>query len=140
MKLPVTECEGEAKAEGLIVHVGSRVVRILLELHDAEVRVRIRSTQVVGAEVPEEGVHSGEALAFAHRLEWRGLLVLDAPGRELMTATIGQTRYFGDRQVALPGMPISIQYGTALVLLLIVLSLTLIATLFRTHMRRRREW
>lgn len=39
-----------------------------------------------------------------------------------------------------PGMPISIQYGTALVLLLIVLSLTLIATLFRTQMRRRREW
>ena len=32
--------------------------------------------------------------------------VLDvATGRELMTATIGQTRYFGDRMVALPGMP-----------------------------------
>ena len=39
-----------------------------------------------------------------------------------------------------PGMPLTIQYGTALVLLLIVLSLTLIATLVRTHMRRRREW
>lgn len=39
-----------------------------------------------------------------------------------------------------PGMPMTIQYGTALVLLLIVLSLTLIATLVRTHMRRRREW
>jgi ABC-type phosphate transport system permease subunit len=37
-------------------------------------------------------------------------------------------------------MPLTIQYGTALVLLLIVLSLTLIATLVRTHMRRRREW
>ncbi len=39
-----------------------------------------------------------------------------------------------------PGMPLSIQYGTALVLLLLVLSLTLVATLVRTRMRRRREW
>ncbi|MEZ4867137.1 MAG: phosphate ABC transporter permease PstA [Caldilineaceae bacterium] len=39
-----------------------------------------------------------------------------------------------------PGMPLSVQYGTALVLLLIVLSLTLVATLVRTNMRRRREW
>jgi phosphate transport system permease protein len=39
-----------------------------------------------------------------------------------------------------PGMPLSIQYGTALVLLLIVLSLTLSATFVRTSMRRRREW
>lgn len=39
-----------------------------------------------------------------------------------------------------PDMPISIQYGTALVLLLIVLSMTLVATLFRTRMRRKREW
>ncbi len=39
-----------------------------------------------------------------------------------------------------PGMPLSIQYGTALVLMLIVLSLTLVATIFRTTMRRRRDW
>lgn len=39
-----------------------------------------------------------------------------------------------------PGMPLEIQYGTALVLLLIVLSFTLVATLVRTQMRRRREW
>ncbi len=39
-----------------------------------------------------------------------------------------------------PGMPLQIQYGTALVLLLIVLSMTLVATVFRTIMRRRREW
>jgi phosphate transport system permease protein len=39
-----------------------------------------------------------------------------------------------------PGMPLSIQYGTALVLLMIVLSLTMVATLFRSGMRRRREW
>ncbi|MEZ4618756.1 MAG: phosphate ABC transporter permease PstA [Caldilineaceae bacterium] len=40
----------------------------------------------------------------------------------------------------IPGMPLQVQYGTALVLLLIVLSLTLVATLVRTNMRRRREW
>ena len=39
-----------------------------------------------------------------------------------------------------PGMPLQIQYGTALVLLLVVLSMTLVATIFRTIMRRRREW
>jgi phosphate transport system permease protein len=39
-----------------------------------------------------------------------------------------------------PDMPLSIQYGTALVLLLIVLSLTLVATIVRARMRRRREW
>jgi phosphate transport system permease protein len=39
-----------------------------------------------------------------------------------------------------PGMPLSLQYGTALVLLLVVLSLTLVATALRTNMRRRREW
>jgi phosphate transport system permease protein len=39
-----------------------------------------------------------------------------------------------------PGMPLSLQYGTALVLLLVVLSLTLVATAIRTNMRRNREW
>jgi phosphate transport system permease protein len=39
-----------------------------------------------------------------------------------------------------PGMPLSQQYGTALVLLLIVLTLTLIASLVRSVMRQRREW
>lgn len=40
----------------------------------------------------------------------------------------------------IPNMPLSIQYGTALVLVLFVLSLTLIATIVRTSIRRRREW
>lgn len=39
-----------------------------------------------------------------------------------------------------PGMPISIQYGTALVLLILVLLLTATAASIRTSMRRRREW
>jgi phosphate transport system permease protein len=39
-----------------------------------------------------------------------------------------------------PGMPLEIQYGTALVLLLFVLFFTLIAAVMRSIMRRRREW
>ena len=39
-----------------------------------------------------------------------------------------------------PGMPLEIQYGTALVLLLFTLSFTLIATVLRTIMRRKRQW
>jgi phosphate transport system permease protein len=39
-----------------------------------------------------------------------------------------------------PGMPIQIQYGTALVLLVFVLSLNLIATLIRRHYRKQRVW
>lgn len=39
-----------------------------------------------------------------------------------------------------PGMPLDVQYGTALVLLLLTLSLTLAATVFRTIVRRRRDW
>lgn len=39
-----------------------------------------------------------------------------------------------------PGMPLQIQYGTALVLLVFVLSMNLAATLIRSHFRRRRQW
>jgi phosphate transport system permease protein len=39
-----------------------------------------------------------------------------------------------------PGMPINIQYGTALVLLGIVLSMNLVATMIRNHFRRNRQW
>jgi phosphate transport system permease protein len=39
-----------------------------------------------------------------------------------------------------PGMPQSIQYATALVLLMIVLFFTVIAAVIRSLMRRRREW
>lgn len=39
-----------------------------------------------------------------------------------------------------PGMPEEIQYGTALVLLALVLSMNTIATLVRSHYRRRRSW
>jgi len=39
-----------------------------------------------------------------------------------------------------PGMPLHIQYGTALVLLTLVLSMNLAATLIRSYFRRKRRW
>jgi len=39
-----------------------------------------------------------------------------------------------------PGMPLDIQYGVALVLLAVVLSMNVLATIIRRHFRRRRQW
>jgi phosphate transport system permease protein len=39
-----------------------------------------------------------------------------------------------------PGMPLRIQHGTALVLLALVLSMNLVATIIRSYFRRRRQW
>ncbi len=39
-----------------------------------------------------------------------------------------------------PGMPIQVQYGTALVLLIMVLGMNLVATILRSRFRRRRQW
>jgi phosphate transport system permease protein len=39
-----------------------------------------------------------------------------------------------------PGMPLSIQYGTALVLLMLVLSMSVAASVIRSYFRRRRQW
>lgn len=39
-----------------------------------------------------------------------------------------------------PGMPVSIQYGTALVLLVFVLGMNIIATVIRSRARARRQW
>jgi phosphate transport system permease protein len=39
-----------------------------------------------------------------------------------------------------PGMPEGVQYGTALVLLVLVLSLNVLASLIRRHFRRKRQW
>jgi len=39
-----------------------------------------------------------------------------------------------------PGMPLSVQYGTALVLLVLVLSLNIVASVMRRHFRRKRQW
>lgn len=40
----------------------------------------------------------------------------------------------------IPGMPVEIQYGTALVLLVLVLGMNLIATVIRSRARARRQW
>ena len=40
----------------------------------------------------------------------------------------------------IPGMPMRVQYGTALVLLVLVLSMNLVATTVRSYFRRKREW
>ncbi len=39
-----------------------------------------------------------------------------------------------------PGMPLRVQHGTALVLLALVLSMNLVATIVRSYFRRRRQW
>lgn len=39
-----------------------------------------------------------------------------------------------------PGMPVSIQYGTALVLLVFVLGMNIVATVIRSRARARRQW
>jgi len=39
-----------------------------------------------------------------------------------------------------PGMPLEVQYGTALVLLVLVLGMNLTATIIRSRFRRRRQW
>jgi phosphate transport system permease protein len=39
-----------------------------------------------------------------------------------------------------PGMPEEIQYGTAMVLLALVLSMNIVATVIRSYFRRRRQW
>jgi phosphate transport system permease protein len=39
-----------------------------------------------------------------------------------------------------PGMPLQIQYGTALVLLMLVLSMSTVAPIIRSYFRRRRQW
>jgi len=39
-----------------------------------------------------------------------------------------------------PGMPMEIQYGTALVLLILVLSMSIVASIIRSYFRHRRQW
>lgn len=39
-----------------------------------------------------------------------------------------------------PSMPLQVQYGTALVLLALVLSMNIVATVIRSYFRRKREW
>jgi phosphate transport system permease protein len=54
------------------------------------------------------------------------------------TMTLPYHLYVISTQV--PGMPAQVQYGTALVLLVLVLSFNVVATLIRGYFRRRRQW
>jgi phosphate transport system permease protein len=54
------------------------------------------------------------------------------------TMTLPYHLYVISTQV--PGMPLSVQYGTALVLLGLVLSLNIVASLIRRYFRSKRQW
>lgn len=57
-----------------------------------------------------------------------------------MDATMALPYHLFVISTQVPGMPIKIQYGTALVLLAFVLSMNLVATTIRSRARARRQW
>lgn len=57
-----------------------------------------------------------------------------------MDATMALPYHLFVISTQVPGMPIKIQYGTALVLLTFVLSMNIIATVIRSRARARRQW
>jgi phosphate transport system permease protein len=57
-----------------------------------------------------------------------------------MDATMALPYHLYVISTQVPGMPIKIQYGTALVLLLFVLSMNFIASTIRSRARRKRQW
>jgi phosphate transport system permease protein len=57
-----------------------------------------------------------------------------------MDATMALPYHLYVISTQVPGMPIKIQYGTALVLLVFVLSMNFIATTIRSRARRKRQW
>jgi phosphate transport system permease protein len=60
--------------------------------------------------------------------------------RSVMDQTMALPYHLYVISTQVPGMPLQIQYGTALVLLIMVLSFTVVAAVIRSYMRRRREW
>lgn len=57
-----------------------------------------------------------------------------------MDATMALPYHLFVISTQVPGMPVKIQYGTALVLLVFVLSMNLIASAIRSRARRKRQW
>ena len=57
-----------------------------------------------------------------------------------MDATMALPYHIFVISTSVPGMPVSIQYGTVLVLIVFVLGMNLIATLIRNRARARRQW
>ncbi len=60
--------------------------------------------------------------------------------RSLLEPTMALPYHLYVISTQVPGMPHRIQYGTALVLLTIVLSMNAVAAIIRSYFRRRREW
>lgn len=60
--------------------------------------------------------------------------------RSLMDQTMALPYHLYVISTQVPGMPLQIQYGTALVLLVLVLSMNVVATIIRSRFRRRRQW
>jgi phosphate transport system permease protein len=60
--------------------------------------------------------------------------------RSLMDQTMALPYHLYVISTQVPGMPLQVQYGTALVLLVLVLSMNVVATIIRSRFRRRRQW
>lgn len=58
----------------------------------------------------------------------------------LLDATMALPYHLYVISTQVPGMPVKIQYGTALVLMVFVLSMNLVATFIRSRARARRQW
>ncbi len=57
-----------------------------------------------------------------------------------MDATMALPYHLYVISTQVPGMPVQVQYGTAVVLLILVLSLNLLTTIIRSRARARRQW
>ena len=60
--------------------------------------------------------------------------------RSLMDQTMALPYHLYVISTQVPGMPLQVQYGTALVLLVLVLGMNVVATIIRSRFRRRRQW
>ncbi len=60
--------------------------------------------------------------------------------KSIMDSTMALPYHIFVISTQVPGMPIKIQYGTVLVLLIFVLSMNLVATLIRSRARAKRQW
>ncbi len=60
--------------------------------------------------------------------------------RSILDSTMALPYHIFVISTSVPGMPVQIQYGTVLVLLVFVLGMNLIATLIRNRARARRQW
>jgi len=57
-----------------------------------------------------------------------------------MDATMALPYHLYVISTQVPGMPVQIQYGTVLVLLVYILGMNIIATVIRSRARARRQW